>query len=747
MLKLPQSEWLELQFSRYGLDELQQRWQEVARGIKDAQPHFGQRLWSLDPVPAVLAESDWSQLEAGLCQRAQLLNLLLQDAFGQQQMLREGCLHPALYYNNPAWLQPCHGMLDSELGRLLFYAVDLVRDDNGKWWVMRDRAGAPHGFGTVLGNRRWMARAYHEIFSEQLLQPIAPTYQSLRFSLSELGQRTGQARSVMLTSAAGSARSADDAGLANFLGCALVEGEDLTVRKGRLYLKLLEGLQPVDLLLRRIPDRDCDPLELGSTGWHGVVGMLQSVCAGNLVVSNSLGSGWLETPALAGRMETLAAQLLGQPLLLPDLPSQWSTWLPEGRDWVARRFEGGPPLLLPEMEEGDRERWWRSCQPEQWVFQSYARPSRFPCWYHGRLENFPGVVRCFLLATATGYRLIPGGLVRMRPPGGKLFVKDLWRLAGNRIEPTAVAPSAPVELDLSRGGGDVPSRVADQFYWFGRYLERCECLLRFARMLLSRQTVESGAQLQADLECMLASREEFGPDLVCWVNGHEPDQLQSLLSHLQRLGTALRDRVSADMPRILAALHPLSERLEGRRHVLGYVEELSVPLWGLVAIARESLYRGYGFRFLEIGRRLERALLTCELLESLSRQGNPSWGVLDMLLEVTDSGRTYRRRYPRLEWLPVLDLLLADDTHPRSLAFQLRSLEEHFALLPARSRVGLPAHQEALLRVRAPLQLWRPPQAAPLQQLSQLLPAISQGLGSVYLSHLTPRYQGGLDAL
>lgn len=455
MLKLPQSDWLELQFSRYGLDELQQRWQEIARGMKDAQPHFGQRLWGLDPVPAVLAESDWTQLEAGLCQRAQLLNLVLQDAYGQQQMLREGALHPALYYNNPAWLQPCHGMLDSELGRLLFYAVDLVKDEAGKWWVMRDRASAPHGFGSVLGNRRWMARAYHEIFSEQLLQPIAPAYQSLRFSLSELGQRTGEARSVMLTSAAGSARSADDAGLANFLGCALVEGEDLTVRKGRLYLKLLEGLQPVDLLLRRIPDRDCDPLELGSSGWHGVVGMLQSVCAGNLVVSNSLGSGWLETPALAQRLEQLAGPLLGQPLLLPDLPGHWSSQLPDGRDWIARRFGGGPPLLLPEMETADQERWWKSCRPEQWVFQRYARPSRFPCWYQGKLENFPGVVRCFLLATASGYRLIPGGLVRMRPPGGKLFAKDLWRLAHHEAEPTAAAPTPPMELELSRGGGDV----------------------------------------------------------------------------------------------------------------------------------------------------------------------------------------------------------------------------------------------------------------------------------------------------
>ncbi|MBS2036690.1 circularly permuted type 2 ATP-grasp protein [bacterium] len=747
MLKLPQEEWLERQFSRYEPDELQDRWQEIARGIKDAQPHFGQRLWNLDPLPAVLPESDWRQLEAGLCQRAQLLNLLIQDAYGQQQMLREGWLHPALYYNNPSWLQPCHGMPDSDLGRLLFYAADVVRDPDGRWWVMRDRTGAPHGFGSVLGNRRWMARAYHEIFAEQLLQPIAPAYQSLRQVLIELGQRAGEARAVMLTSAAGSARSADDTALANFLGCALAEGEDLTVRKGRLYLKLLEGLQPVDLLVRRIPDRDCDPLELAGPNWNGVVGLLQSVRSGNLVVSNSLGSGWLESPALSHQLESLAPTLLGQPLLLPSLPGHWSPDRPPGHNWVARRFEGGPPLLLPEMESADQERWWRACRAEQWVFQRYQEGCRFPCWRHGKLESLPGVVRCFLLASGDGYRLIPGGLVRVRPPGGKLFAKDLWRLAeadSSAQSPPPTPNRSQNDLQLSRSGGDVPSRVADQFFWFGRYLERCECLLRFARMWLSRQTVESGSQLQADLARMLASREEFGPDLVAWVNGSGPDQLQSLLSHLERLGMALRDRVSADMPRILAALRPLSERLEGR-HVLAYLEELSVPLWGLVAIARESLYRGYGFRFLEIGRRLERAVFTCELLERL--QPEPSWGMLEMLLEVTDSGRTYRRRYPRLGWLPALDLLLADETHPRSVAFQLRSLEEHFSRLPSRAQVGLAPHQEALLRARTPLQLWSPPQPAPLEQLSQLLNGISRGLSSVYLSHLTPRYQGGRDAL
>ena len=727
-------QWLQRGLSRYSEEELQARWLEMVRGHQDGH---------LDPIPAVLAESDWSLLERGLVQRAQLLNALLADAYGQQQMLREGHLPPALYYNNPLWLQPCHGMVDSDLARLMFYAVDLVRDSQGQWWVLRDRTQCAAGLGASLENRRWMARAYHEVFSDHQIQPVAPSYQALRAALAELSQRTRGARVVMLTSQSGSARSSDDVALAQFLGCPLVEGEDLSVRGGGVYLKLLEGLQPVDVLLRRIHDHECDPLEIAVGGWSGVVGLLQAVRAGNVVVSNSLGSGWLESPALAGHLEALAPVLLGHSLLIPSLVAHWGEQLPPGRDWVARRFQGGRPLLLPEMEPPCREQWWQQCNPDQWVFQRYCQPSRFPCWQDGRPSLLPGVVRCFLISTSDGYRLVPGGLVRLRPGAGQpALSKDLWRQALGEPEASPVRALSGSDLVLSRSGGDVPSRVADQFYWFGRYLERCESLVRFARLLVQRQTHEADAETVQDLHRLLTCQGEMGSDLVSWVNGQQSDQLQSLLGHLRRLGAALRDRVSADLPRILAAIQPLSEPVEGR-HVLAYLEGLSVPIWALVAIARESLYRGYGFRFLEIGRRLERAMQTCELLEHLSRGQQPGWGVLEVLLEVTDSGRTYRRRYPRLEWMPVLDLLLADDTHPRSLAFQLRSLEEHCARLPQRSPVGLGPHQEALLRTRATVQLWRPPQPAPLAELAAGLPLISQGLAAVYLTHLTPRFQGG----
>lgn len=738
-------DWLQNSLESYTHAELESRWQELMRARQDSSPHWGPRHWELDPLPAVLPEEDWIWLEQALVQRARLLNALLQDAYGQQTLLRDGELPARLIYGNKLWLQPCHGMVDSELARLMLYAVDLVRDSSGQWWVMRDRTQCPAGFGAVLENRRWMARTYHELFSAHQIQPVAPSYQALRQSLQEI---SSGGRAVMLTPPVGSAQSADAAGLAQFLGCALVEGEDLSVRGGSLYLKLLEGLQPVDLVVRRLPDHACDPLELPGGGWQGPVALLQAVRAGNAVVSNSLGSGWLESPALAAELPALARKLLDEDLLLPSLPSHWGSALPPG-DWVARPFSGGTPVQLAGRPAAEQAALWAS---NDWVAQRFCPLSQFPSLLSGSAEMVAGTVRCFLINTATGYRLLPGGLVRLQPSrNGKTYCKDLWRLSAGRDaggQDTTARGAGALSLQLSRSGGDVPSRVAGEFFWFGRYLERCESLLRFARVLVQRQTQENDPESLQDVTLVLSCRDEMERDLIAWVQGTETDQLQALLGHLQRLGSALRDRLSADVPRILAALQAAAPPGPRTGGVLAYLESLSVPIWALVAIARESLYRGYGFRFLEIGRRLERANQTLELLQALSRHQVPRRGVLEILLEVTDSGRTYRRRYPgALEWVPALDMLLADETHPRAVAFQLRSLEEHFAQLPQRGRVVLAAHQKALLVARTQLKMWQPPEPAPLDTLAEQLPAISQGLTSVYLTHVTPHFQGDNRAL
>lgn len=678
----------------YSEAELQSRWQDLARAVRDSSPRRDGR--ELEPLPFVLDEPDWHTLEKGLTQRARLLNQLLEDAYGEQNLLVERRIPGALYFDNPLWVQPCLGQLNSEMARLLLYAADLIRDPEGNWWVLRDLTQCPSGFGWLLENRRWMARAYQEIFASHLVCPIAPSFQGLRQSLGELRQQAGGPRVVMLTPPAGSRHSMDDLALAQFLGCPLVEGEDLTVRGDTLYLKLLEGLQPLEVVLRRIPDRDCDPLEIPSTLGRGVVGLLQAVRAGNLAVTNSIGSGWLESPALAPLLADLCLQLEHQHLQIPSLGSPRA-----GEPAVYRSWAGGHTLLPPQQPSTGR-------------------------WYAQRYQPTPWVLRCFVLYTPEGYQLVPGGLLRLP----SRVTRDVWRWSQPGVATSeSVRPDAPPwEISLSRGGGDIPSRVAEQFYWFGRYLERTESLLRLARQLLNRQALQGPEGCWKQL---LDGRPEMLGGLVAWANGSHNDQLQSLLRHLHRLGEALRDRASADLPRALAALPLLSEPLGGGL-VLGYLESLCVPIWALVAIARESLFRGYGFRFMEVGRRLERALQLTELLEPWLQKPAPSWDMLDLLLDVNDSGRTFRRRYPAgLHWEGVRDLLLGDDTHPRSLAFQLRSLGEHLPHLPNPER-----HQKQLDRVLEYLanQQW--------ERLGTGLAEISPGLGSHYFTHVQPRALG-----
>lgn len=607
--------------------------------------------------PATLGEQDWTLLESGLEQRARLLSELLRDVYGEQTSLKDGLLPPSLLFNNRRWLGPCRGVVDGDATRLLLYAADLVRDTDG-WWVVRDYTGVPPGLGWLLDARRWMARAYHELFARGEVEPLAPTLVRARDLLAELN---GGERGVVLASPGNAAEFADAAALAHFFGCTLVEGEDLTVRGQQLWLKLLQGLQPVRVLLRRVEDARCDPLELSAGGWSGPSGLIQAVRNGDLVVCNSLGSGWAESPGVAEQLPACSQRLLGETLRLP----------------------------------------WRA------------------------LRKGETVVRCFLAHDGERHRLVPGGL---RWPRGDDGMHELWRPAratgGAQPPGGAFTPEAVV---LSRGGGDVPSRVASDFFWLGRYLERCEGLLRVARVLLGDPASES------------RSAELLPGGLAAWVEGRADDQLQTLLGHLKRLGSSLRERLSSD---VLSLLAELTERPP--EVTSSYLERVSVPVWALVAVARESLYRGHGFRFLEIGRRLERCQATLELLQWTTEEGSS----LPLLLDFTDSSRIYARRYPGAPvWLAVVDMLLGDDSQPRSLAYGLRSLGEHFAGLPPRHELSdvseVAPHGLALARCRELLAGWQPGQGEPpLTALHAALVGLSAQLARVFFTHVAHHRQG-----
>ena len=315
-----------------GRHELASRWENAKRAIRDngvtynvyGDPEGVDRPWTLDMIPLLVPSAEWSRLEAALIQRAHVLNLLLSDLYGPQRLLREGTLPPSLVFGNPGFLRPCHGMAVPRDIHLHLHAVDLARSPDGHWWVLADRTQAPSGAGYTLENRIVLSRSLPEAFRDCQVERLASFFWAQRDTLTALAPMTREApRVVLLTPGPLNETYFEHAYLARYLGFTLVEGGDLTVRDRRVFIKTLDGLQPVDVIFRRLDDSYCDPLELRADSTLGVAGLVEAARAGNVTIANALGSGVIETAALSRFLPGLCRSLLGEELLLPSVPTRW----------------------------------------------------------------------------------------------------------------------------------------------------------------------------------------------------------------------------------------------------------------------------------------------------------------------------------------------------------------------------------------------------------------------------------------
>lgn len=776
--------------------QLKRRWEQVRQLIREngvtfnayGADHGMDRPWQLDPFPLLMHRSEWDAIEAGLQQRAQLLELLLEDVYGEQRCVREGWLPPELVYGHPGYLRPCHGLPIPPECRLLLHAVDLARSSEGRLMVLRDRTESPSGCGYALENRLALARMMPEILDLTGVEKLAVFFTSLRETLAEMAERVfSTPRVVLLTPGPANQTYFEHAYLAQYLGYSLVQGDDLTVRDNRVYLKLLEGLQPVDVILRRLRDPFCDPLELRTDSVIGVPGLVQAVRAGNVVVANSLGSGWLESPALQAYLPRLSQALLGEELRLPSVPTWWCGQ-PESLDYVLANlpslvlkptFPGGTEraIFLQDLSRQAQHHWASELRrrPEAYVAQSQMRLSTAPALHGQGLEPRRVVLRAFLTRRGERFVVMPGALTLVTQQendlvatlGGGAQSKDTWVLAPTSEEPIWLSsPAERPDIPLSRGGGDIPSRSADHLFWLGRYLERAETLTRLLRCSLVRLDEQSRpgtpweTPLLLDLPTLPAwphgvvDRAACRTRILTWLT--DPDQpagLRPIGEHLQRLANSVRDRISDEGWRVLNHLLAISRRLPRTlREAQSELEEQMMVLSSFSGLMAENMTRGHGWRFLDLGRRIERAIGMVGLLRrGLSLQRPYEHAILEALLEIADATRTYRRRYPAgLQAAPVLDLLLADQSNPRSVAYQLIWLEQHLGHLPGHSPLGLPNPEERLLMLSlSRVQLAdihdlllvaeeqrRPALQHLFRELGRELPLLSDLLSRKYLSHL-----------
>ena len=748
------------QLSKQRPDEFEKRWTDARKLIQEngvtynvyGDPNGGERPWELDPLPLVLTADDWSHIQESLIQRATLFEALLRDLYGERRMLAEGAIPPEMVFANERFQRPCVGLPAWKGRPLPFYAADLARSPDGRWWVVSDRTQAPSGMGYALENRIVLGRMLPEVARECQLVRVAEFFSLLRESLAAAAPRPmTQPHVVLLTPGPKNEAYFEHAYLARYLGITLAEGEDLTVREDRVFLKTLEGLRQVDVIWRRVDEGFADPLELRTESRLGISGLLQAMRAGNVAVLNPPGSGVVEAPALMAFLPNLCQRLLGESLKIPSVATWWcgqekprKTALSQlDRLVVKHAFHKGAPVLFGRgIEAESREALAAeiSAKPGAFVAQEEIPYSTAPIWTDHGFVPRQVVLRVFLVAKGDSYVVMPGGLTRVAGDSQKRpsismqqgsGSKDTWVLSDRPHEPQLPALRHRFPIAIRRTAGQFPSRVADNLFWVGRYAERSEFATRMLRGVVARVGAESGFgalnEVSPVWDFLIANGHLKAPTShaeptakglepleavlkSAIFDGEQSGSLRELNSQLYRLGQVSRDFLSMDTWRIVGRLGerlkegPVPNRLNDCLPVLDLLVNLHGALSGL---AQENFTRTPAWVFLDLGRRLERANYTAGLgLALLQATEGDRRSSLDAMLEVFDSSITYRQRYyfePRL--LPVLDTMLLDPSNPRSLAFQVEKLDVHLASLPIESKhpYSTPSRSEianALIQLR-----------------------------------------------
>jgi uncharacterized circularly permuted ATP-grasp superfamily protein/uncharacterized alpha-E superfamily protein len=813
---LPHWQLLQREIEQLGREGLLRRHREAQRLLRENGVTFNvidgprgtSRPWQLDPLPLLISTDEWAVIEAGMVQRAELLNLILADLYGPQNLLREGLLPPELIFAHSGFQRCCAGLPDFSSRPLAFCAFNLVRGPDGRMWVLDDRAQAPSGPGYALENRMVMTRISPTLFRTSHVKRLAGFFQLMRERLAELApQNREDPRVVLLTPGPYSQTYFEHAYLADYLGYTLVQGEDLSVRDGRVWLKSLEGLHQVDVILRRLDDAYCDSLELREDSRLGITGLVQATRLGHIAVANPLGSAVLENPGLMPFLPGIARHFLQEELKLPSVATWWCGQEQERRFVLdnleklvikpIHRSRGYRAIFAGRLSASElaelRQRILH--KPHLYIGQEVIRFSTAPSMIDGAVEPRHAILRSFLIGGEQGFASMPGGLTRIAAEAGDLVVsnksgggsKDTWVLSTEPVRYVSLWQQPKNDQVLPYRAEPLPSRAADHLFWAGRYVERAEGSARLLRAILALRREQRDADrdlMQPYLFSLLRALTHVTATYPGFVGeGAEAllrsprSELNALVRDAGRIGslasvlqsfcqTALtvRDHWPVEIWRIIDAIQtdwfdedapgPWNYRTQDR------LDHLIMQLVAFSGLVAESMTRESGWQLLDLGRRLERGLGLISLLratlvphldEAVQRQ------LMETLLGICDSLNTFRRRYRSYMHLPtVLELLLMDEEHPRSLAYQLEQLRWHITALPRdRQRERFGADERCLLEAYSRLRLAEVSQLSRMDEesgdqvlLDELLAGQAQSLWrlseiitTTYFSHAQPSQQ------
>lgn len=717
-----------------GLDDARDRVQRHASDIGTGFRVAGERAerpWPLSPVPLLIDKAEWSGIADGVIQRAELMETILADIYSDGNLVRQGLLPAALVTGSPLFLRPMVGLTPPGGYHLHFYAIDLCRGPAGDWRVLSDGVRAPVGAGYALENRLALARTLGGLQARINVERHAPFFSAFREGLAAICRRA-EPRIGLLTPGRYNPSYAEQAHLARYLGFLLVEGADLAVLEDRLYVRTIAGLKRIDALWRRGDPRLLDPLAFDSTSTIGVPGLVDAMAAGNVVLSSSPGTGVIESPAFMAFLPRLATRLTGASLKLPNVATWWCGGDAELAEvtaeldsmWIAPAF-GDPPLGLPggkpvlgstlaseqrAMLLADMVR-----RPQDYVGQEVVRLSTMPVVdEQDKLVARPFTLRVFAARDASGaWSVLPGGFARIgehadeRAPimGEGMWSADVCIHGPDPVATVSLLPPSD-SVHLRRNPGTLPSRVADNLFWLGRYLERGEALLAIIRVLFGHSIgADAGSALSPEtvwrLVGMINGTGAAAPppslrrtDLNAFtrnaLEGVEGNSVRMINRLARAIGEGSRDRLSADMIRLLDAPFPT------KGHMLDRAGSMQRRYAALAGLSAEHMARTEAWRFHDLGRRIERAWSVVSAVRTLGGE-DASIDDVSTLLDLANSQISYRQRYlTGIARVPVTDLVTLDPGNPRGLAFQVASIAEHLQALPVLSDDGLAEAQQAL---------------------------------------------------
>lgn len=755
------------QIQLLGLPELESRNAEISRLLKDSgvtyniydRPNGHNFAWKLDPIPFLITPETWALIERGVRQRAMVLDLLLKDIYGKRKIINTGILPAELVFLDRNFLRPCFDTLPNHAFNLLLYGVDISRGPDGKIFAISDRTQAPSGWGYTMENRIAMARVLPEFFAKTHVKKIGPFYQRIRDNLLDFAPvERMDPNIVLLTPGQWNETYFEHTYMASMQGFNLVEGQDLMVKDGFVWLKTIGGLEKVDIIVRHLDDNFSDPLSLRPDSQLGVAGLLDVVRRGNVTVANPLGSGVLENTGLMAFMNKICRFYLSEELILPNIQTWWCGY-PSERSYVLDNLD---KLVIKNinLKTGSRTVYGGRLSalelnqlkvaiisaPFNYVAEEQASFSTSPSFSNHIIEPHHTVLRCFAVASQEDYQIMPGGLTRTAPEIGNAYIsnqfgalgKDTWVLSKETANPIAFNFKSELPLYAYQGINDLPSRTGENLFWVGRYMIRARITARLLRRILRYKAEVDNFEDPTDKEVLNILLKAFTQVTLSYPgfvgkegeeNLKEPDKelLNMILDHervgslahtvhmWKRAANMVRNHWSVDTWRVFDQVESMWRELSQNapndwRTIRSALDNLVNGVASSLGFTIGSLSVEEGRHLFDIGMDLEKCLLLASLLRAtlpFKQDRVINDHIIENILLTTESLSSYRHRYRgHLQMAGLLELALLDNSYPQSLAFAVANLRRGLAVLPRMTSGNqLREDEKEMLRIYTALQL------------------------------------------